>query len=137
MTETTLSETTLSETMSPTAVADRHLAAYGEPDPVRRHALLEAAWAPGGMLADPPLDPAVGHDQLDDLFATVQSHYPGHTFRRTTVVDVHHGFGRYGWELVGPDGAVAFGGLDVVEFAADGRLAGVVGFLGDLAAAEA
>ena len=43
--------------------------------------------------------------------------------------------GEQGWVLVGPDGAVAFGGLDVVEFADDGRLAGVVGFLGDLSAA--
>jgi hypothetical protein len=130
-------ETTLSETMSPAAVADRHLAAYGEPDPIRRRALLEAAWVPEGLLVDPPLDPAKGHDQLDDLFAIVQSHYPGHRFRRTTAVDAHHEFGRYGWELVGPDGAVAFVGVDVVEFADDGRLAGVVGFLGDLAAIDA
>ncbi len=132
-----MTETTLPETMSPTAVADRHLAAYGEPDPIRRRALIEAAWGPDGTLVDPPLEPATGHDQLDDLFVVVQSHYPGHTFRRTTAVDKHHGFARYGWDLVGPDGAVAFGGLDVVEFAADGRLAGVVGFLGDLASVEA
>ena len=130
-------ETSLPDTMTPTAVADRHLAAYGEPDAIRRRGLLEAAWAPEGLLVDPPLDPAQGHDQLDDLFATVQSHYPEHTFRRTTVVDVHHQFGRYGWELVGPDGAVVFGGVDVVEFSGDGRLAGVVGFLGDLAPVEA
>jgi hypothetical protein len=133
MTETTVLPEARPEAMAPSAVADRHLAAYGEPDPIRRRALLEAAWVPEGLLVEPPLDPAKGHDQLDDLFATVQSHYPGHRFRRTTDVDAHHDFGRYGWELVGPDGTVAFGGLDVVEFAPDGRLAGVVGFLGDLA----
>ena len=125
--------TTLPDTMSPSAVADRHLAAYGEPDPIRRRALLEAAWVPEGLLVEAPLDPAKGHDQVDDLYATVQSHYPDHRFRRTTELDVHHDFGRYGWELVGPDGAVVFGGVDVVEFATDGRLAGVVGFLGALA----
>jgi len=41
-----MTETTLSDTMSPAAIADRHLAAYGEPDPLRRRALLEAAWVP-------------------------------------------------------------------------------------------
>lgn len=86
--------TTLSDTMSPAAVADRHLAAYGEPDPIRRST------------------PRRVNDQLDDLFATVQSHYPDHRFRRTTDVDVHHRFGRSGWELVGPDGAVVFDGID-------------------------
>jgi hypothetical protein len=131
-----MSEMTLPDTMTPTAVADRHLAAYGEPDPIRRRALLEAAWISEGTLTDPPLDAATGHDQLDDLFATVQSHYPDHRFRRTTDVDVHHDFGRYGWELVGPDGTVVFGGVDVVDFAPDGRLARVVGFLGDLPAAD-
>jgi len=132
MTETTLPDTMTLDTMTPTAVADRHLSAYGESDPIRRRALLEAAWVPGGALIDPPLDAAAGHEQLDDLFATVQSHYPGHTFRRTSEVDVHHEFGRYGWELAGPDGAVVFGGVDVVDFAPDGRLARVVGFLGEL-----
>jgi hypothetical protein len=129
-------ESTLPDTMTPTAVADRHLAAYGEPDPVRRRALLEAAWIPHGTLTDPPLDAATGHDELDDLFSTVQSHYPDHRFRRTTDIDAHHGFGRYGWELVAPDGAVVFGGVDVVDFAPDGRLTRVVGFLGDLTAAD-
>jgi hypothetical protein len=132
-----MTESTLLDTMSPAAVADRHLAAYGEPDPIRRRALLEAAWVPDGTLVDPPLDAAAGYDQLDDLFATVQSQYPEHRFRRTSAVDVHHDVGRYGWELVAPDGAVLFGGVDVVEFAGDGRLAEVVGFLGDLAPLEA
>ena len=71
---------------------------------------------------DPPLDPATGHAELATLFGVVQSHYPGHTFRRVTGVDQHHEFARYGWELVGSDGAVAFGGTDVVEFGADGRI---------------
>ena len=62
----------------------------------------------------------------------VLTHYAGHTFRRTTKVDAHHGYARYGWELVGPDGAVAVAGTDVARFAADGRLAQVVGFFGAL-----
>jgi hypothetical protein len=40
---------------------------------------------------------------------------------------------RYGWELVAPDGTVAVGGTDIVEFAADGHLGRIIGFFGDLA----
>jgi hypothetical protein len=119
------------------AMVDAHLSAYGEPDPTRRAELIERSWAADGSLVDPPLDPASGHAALDALFATVQSHYPGHTFRRVTVVDVHHELARYGWEMVAPDGSVALAGTDVVELAADGRLARVVGFFGDLAPADA
>ena len=52
----------------------------------------------------------------------VLTHYAGHTFRRTTEVDAHHAFARYGWELVGPDGTVAVAGTDIVETDDDGRL---------------
>ena len=48
-------------------------------------------------------------------------------------VDSHHEFLRFGWELVGPDGAVALAGLDVAEVADDGRLRRVTGFFGPLA----
>ena len=67
----------------------------------------------------------------------MHAHFPGHTFRRTTAVDSHHDVARYGWELVGPDGAVAMAGLDVAEFGADGRITRVVGFFGDLQPASA
>ena len=59
-------------------------------------------------------------------------HYPAHTFRRTTGVDAHHTYARYGWELVAPDGTVAVAGTDVVTLDADGRIATIVGFFGDL-----
>lgn len=60
------------------------------------------------------------------------AHYPAHRFEGTTAVDTHHGVARYGWQLVGPDGSIAVAGLDVAEFAADGRLTRVVGFFGPL-----
>ena len=56
--------------------------------------------------------------------------FPDHTFRRTTAIDAHHAYARYGWELVGPDGTVAVAGQDLVELAADGRMQKVVGFFG-------
>jgi hypothetical protein len=61
----------------------------------------------------------------------VLAHYPDHTFTRTTAVDAHHTFARYGWALNGPDGTAAVTGTDFVEVDASGRLTRIVGFFGD------
>lgn len=112
-------------------VLDAHLAAYCEPDAARRAGLVAQAWSEAGALVDPPFE-GTGHAEIAAMADGVLAHYPGHTFRRTTAIDAHHTFARYGWQLVGPDGAVAVAGTDVVEFADDGRIARIVGFFGDL-----
>jgi hypothetical protein len=127
MTNTTAPETT---TQLETTI-DSYLRAYGEPEATTRRHLVEAAWAADGTLADPPFE-ATGHDAIDATFAAVQAQFPGHTFRRTSAVDEHHGVARYGWDLVAPDGTVAIAGMDVAQFGGDGRLQRVTGFFGDL-----
>jgi hypothetical protein len=125
MNDTTTLETTI----------DTHLEAYLEPDADRRARLIEQVWAPEGHLFDPPLD-AQGHTAINELFETVQGMFAGHSFRRTTGIDSHHGIARYGWELVDGDGAVALSGMDVAVVAEDGRLARLAGFFGDLPARD-
>jgi hypothetical protein len=114
---------------------DTYLEGYGEADPVRRDELIARAFAADAALIDPPLE---GHDHhgIAAMAQTVQSLYPGHRFRRTSAVDDHHGFARYGWQLLTPDDTVALAGMDIVQVAPDGRLTQVVGFFGDLAAVE-
>ena len=116
------------------ATIDAHLAGYCEPDPDRRLELLQSVWTADGRLFDPPFD-ATGPDGVAALVDAVLAHYPDHTFRRTTVVDVHHAYARYGWELVAPDGTVAVSGTDIVTLDDDGRIVTVGGFFGDLVAA--
>jgi hypothetical protein len=116
-----------------TTLIDTHLAAYAEPDADRRTELLGQVWAADGTLLDPPFD-GTGIDAISALTDAVLAHYPGHAFRRTTAVDEHHTFARYGWDLVAPDGSVAVSGTDVAELG-DGRIVRIVGFFGDLAAA--
>ena len=70
-----------------------------------------------------------------NLAAALQAQFPGHTFRRTSAIDAHHGFARYEWEMLAPDGRAVLTGLDVAEVADDGTLRRVVGFFGPLAAA--
>jgi hypothetical protein len=115
-----------------TRTIDTHLAAYGEPDATKRAALVRQVWSAEGQLLDPPIE-GTGHDGIAALGDIVQAHYAGHTFRRTSAVDAHHGFARYGWDLVAPDGSVAMSGIDVVQVDDDGRLVRIVGFFGPLA----
>ena len=78
-------------------------------------------WAVDGELLDPPLE-GHGLDEITALTDVVLSHYPGHRFERTTAVDEHHGWARYGWALLDPDGTVVLTGTDVAQLDDDGRL---------------
>jgi hypothetical protein len=82
-----------------------------------------------GRLVDPPLE-ARGHQGIADQAATLLSQFPQHRFERSTTVDAHHNFLRYGWRLRGPDGTAVLEGVDFAELDVDGRLARVVGFFG-------
>ena len=112
-------------------VVDAHLEAYALADADRRNALIAAIWNTDGELLDPPLE-GRGHAEISALADVVLAHYAGHRFVRTTAVDAHHGFARYGWDLAGPDGSVAVSGTDVVQFDGAGKLLRIVGFFGPL-----
>lgn len=112
-----------------TSTIDSHLEAYALADPARRAALVAANWNADGQLFDPPFE-GCGHAEICGLTDVVLAHYAGHSFRRSTDVDAHHRFARYGWELVAPDGTVAVGGTDFVEVDDSGKLLRVVGFFG-------
>jgi hypothetical protein len=116
-----------------TEIIDSHLEAYALADTDRRDALVAANWNVEGELTDPPLA-GRGHGEISGLADVVVTHYAGHHFERTTVIDVHHNFGRYGWELVAADGAVAVSGTDFVQFDDEGKLLRIVGFFGPLEA---
>jgi hypothetical protein len=120
-TETSTGTTTSVDTI------EAYLQAYSEPDADRRRELIEQAFAPDATLADPPFD-AAGHDALHATFGAVLDQYPRHAFKRTSEVDEHHDAARYRWQMVGPDGTVAFAGTDVVRFDGTGKIASVVGF---------
>jgi hypothetical protein len=115
-----------------TNTVDTYLAAYNEADEATRLRLLEDAFNQDGRLIDPPLDGS-GVQGISDMMAAVHQQFPGHSFRRATGVDEHHGHLRYGWEMVGPDGAVVITGMDVGEIT-HGRLARITGFFDPLPA---
>src|SRR3954468_24111014 len=110
---------------------DMHLQAYAMADLERRSGLVASAWNTAGELLDPPLE-GRGLAEISALADVVLTHYADHRFVRTTAVDAHHGFARYGWDLTGPDGTIAVSGTDVEQFDDAGKLLRIVGFFGPL-----
>jgi hypothetical protein len=124
---------TTTETTSITETVDAHLQAYALADADRRNTLVAANWNVAGELLDPPLE-GHGRAEISALADVVLTHYAGHRFVRTTAVDSHHGFARYGWDLVAPDGTIAVNGIDIAQFDSAGKLLRIVGFFGPLEA---
>jgi hypothetical protein len=115
---------------------DTYLEAYCETNAARREELVERVWATNGELLDPPLE-ASGREAISGLADVVNTHYPGHHFRRVSGIDAHHDVARYAWELVAPDGTVAVTGMDVAEVNDRGQLVRIAGFFGELPAMDA
>lgn len=126
----------MTTTTDTATVVDTHIAAYCDPDPTRRAEGFASVWAADGELLDPPLE-GRGLDEITALTDVVLAHYPGHRFERTTDVDEHHGWARYGWALLDPEGAVVLTGTDIAQLDDAGRLTRIVGFFGELAPAAA
>lgn len=111
-----------------TAVVERYLAAWNETDAVKRHVLLEAAFADDVTYTD-PLASIEGRDALDMVIGAVQGQFAGLVFSVGGPVDGHHDIVRFTWNL-GPEGGEALVvGFDVAQLAADGRMRRVSGFL--------
>ena len=109
---------------------DTYLDMWNETDPAKRGAVISRAWTTDGSYVDPMLE-AEGHAALSEMVTQVQAQFPDHKFRRTSAIDAHHDKVRFGWELAGPDGAVAVAGIDVGTVA-EGKLRSIAGFFGDV-----
>jgi hypothetical protein len=115
------------------ALIDTHLAAHAHPDSTHRAGVVQRIWAEDAQLIDPPLA-ATGHAQIVQQADQLLAQFPGHSFKRSSGIDNHHGMARYAWQLIGPTGAVALEGIDIAQVNSEGRLAQVAGFFGPLAA---
>jgi hypothetical protein len=113
---------------------ESYFAMWREPDAVARRPLVEQAFAPDGRHVDPLAD-AHGYDELNDMVSNVHAHYPGFAIERTSGIDQHGDQLRFACQVRLADGSILVDGIDVGELAADGRLARVAGFWGDLPAA--
>ncbi len=125
-----------------TQVLDDYEAAWNEPDAAARARLLaacaiqEIVMAPG-YKPDTPL--IRGREALSGEIGAMIAGRPADRGFRLTLADrieSHHGWARFAWRVVDPGGTVLrigdteIAGLDVVQFAQDGRLATILVFVG-------
>ena len=115
---------------SPQDVINDYMAAWNETDAGKRKALIERCWADDGLYCDPQSD-VRGRDGLDATIAGMHTQAPGASIIATSGVDQHHNQIRFAWAFKTADGATPIVGIDAGEFAADGRLARIVGFWGE------
>jgi hypothetical protein len=104
-------------------------AAWNEQDGDARRTLLERSWTDDGVYCDPS-GRAEGRAALVGHIGGFHAQRPGHRIELASGVDEHDGLLRFGWRMVGPDGAVLLDGMDFGELATDGRLERIVGFFG-------
>lgn len=113
------------------AIASSYLAAWNEPDPERRHALVTAGWTADGSYADPLVE-AHGPERIATMIDGVRAQFPGYHFALRGEPDGHGPFVRFSWSLLSAHGVPIAGGTDVARVDAEKRLVEVVGFLDEL-----
>lgn len=111
------------------AVLADYLAVWNTPDPGMRATLLQRCWPSSAAYVDPNVD-LLGPSELDAHVAGLHDRRPGARIEIVGGVNVHHRWASFAWRVVLTDGSVPVSGIDTVEFAADGRLAHVIGFFG-------
>lgn len=117
--------------MDETAIVDRYCAAWNEPDADKRFAMLLEITTPDVRYVDPTVDLS-GRNALNAHIDVVSARYPGSVILRTTEVDHHNRYARFGWKKVLSDGSSLADSIDVAEFGDDRKLRLVVGFFGPL-----
>ena len=115
--------------MNATAAVDRYIAIWNETDAANRRALIAQTFTDDAAFTDPLVE-VKGAAAIDTTVAGVQSQFSGLTFRVGGSVDAHHNIARFTWELAPSAEAEALAiGFDVAEFAEDGRMKAIYGFL--------
>lgn len=114
-----------------TATVTEYCAAWSEPDPSRRLALLRKSWSEKGSYTDPTAH-VEGRDALQQHIGKFFEQFPGAKIVPSSGVDVHHGKLRFGWQMIVADGSTALEGMDYGELDEKGLIKRIVGFFGPI-----
>ncbi|OAA18428.1 SnoaL-like domain-containing protein [Frankia sp. EI5c] len=77
-----------------------------------------------------PLKRARGIQEFAETISELAGALPGHLPVRTSGVDAHHDWVRYEWALRDRSGQAVLGGIEIVRFTPEARLASIVSFFG-------
>lgn len=108
-------------------------AVWSETDPASRAALIERCLVENAEIIGPGYH-LRGHEAISGDAARHQREHPDWKALFASGVDAHSGWARFAVQVVGTDGAIVAQGLDVIEFATDGRIQTVITFWGTLPA---
>ena len=109
------------------ANVDAYVDAWNETDPEQRSSYLLACWAEEGVFKD-AMSYVSGRAALDEHIASAQSYLRGAKLTRSGPVQLCHDRVRFGWRIIGPDGAPFAQGTNYGEMTADGKIVCMVGF---------
>ena len=110
--------------LRPEEAYDRYERAWNEPNGAK--ALLDECWADDGVYTDDDVpDGIVGRAALVDLIRSTHESLPGFRVWATSAPRMLAGRIVVTWAGEGGDPAESQAGADVIEFAADGRIARV------------
>lgn len=113
------------------AVLQAYVDLWSEPDATRRAALLDRCWREDSEIIGPGYH-FRGRQAVLDEAARHLANPAGHRALRRSGFDLHSGWARFTIAVVDAQGLVLQEGWDVVAFAADGRIAQVITFWGEL-----
>jgi hypothetical protein len=100
---------------------------FGERDPAKRAATIQALYSPDIVFSDPH-GRQVGHRALEQAVATLQARLPDHVFTEIGGPDMLQDSGRLAWAFGPPEDPRRITGLDVIVVEA-GRIAALYTFL--------
>ncbi len=103
-------------------------------DDVDLNAIAQQALAEDFRFIGPTVGQVVGREAMLEAMEALHQRAPAERIRmnRTTSVDAHNGWFRFGWEFVDENDEVITMGTDVGRVGEDGKLSLVVAFFGDL-----
>jgi hypothetical protein len=105
-----------------------YVEAWNEPDPDSCRELLARSVTAEVELVHPTFGRARGIETLAEHIAGYEAAMPDTRVALTRAIDAHNQIARYAWKLQDIDGNTVVAGIDVVETAADGRLARILLF---------
>lgn len=112
-------------------LVDAYGRAWFDPDPDKRQQFLLQAVEQDVIYTDPTVH-IVGIQSLANHIRRIVEARPGFWLERTSPVDGHHDFIRFGWVQRRPDGFRGADSIDVCRISSNGKLSLIVGFFGSL-----
>lgn len=103
--------------------------AWFDPSAERRRELLSASFERDGVYTDPKVH-LVGIEALSNHIDGIVAARPGFWLERTTGIDDHHDFIRFGWVQRGADDFRGKDSVDFCQVSPEGKFSLVVGFFG-------